>query len=149
MVGWSVFDPRVAVIARVLGSHLAGCGLPAIAVSSTPERTLGSAAHVSSSTETTARPFAPHPRHLTRCLRSSTLARAVEPEPQQEVRCQQCAVMAGGAIDPDEITTPEILDPCQVKGRRRGCQAAVDLSRSLSVARNGHPTRPGLPAGLS
>ena len=72
-----------------------------------------------------------------------------EPEPQQEVRCEQRDVMAGGAIDLHDIAAPEILDPCQVKGRRRGCQAAVDLSRSLSVARNGHPTRPGLPAGLS
>jgi hypothetical protein len=40
-----------------------------------------------------------------------------EPEPQQKVRCRRRDVMAGGAIDLDEIATSEIVDPCQVQGR--------------------------------
>ena len=36
LVGWGVFDPRVAPVARGLGSHLAGHGLPTIALSSNP-----------------------------------------------------------------------------------------------------------------
>jgi hypothetical protein len=37
-----------------------------------------------------------------------------EPEPQQEVRCQQRDVLAGGAIDLDEIAPPKILDPYKI-----------------------------------
>ena len=36
MVGWRVFDHRVAPVARDLGSHLAGCGVLAIALSINP-----------------------------------------------------------------------------------------------------------------
>jgi hypothetical protein len=39
-----------------------------------------------------------------------------KPEPRQEVRRQQRDVMAGSAIDLDEIATPEILNPRQVQG---------------------------------
>jgi len=36
LVGWSVFDRRFAPVARGLGSDLAGCGFPAIALSINP-----------------------------------------------------------------------------------------------------------------
>src|SRR6266446_9678447 len=36
LVGWRVFDHRIAPVAWVLGSDLAGCGLPAIARSIKP-----------------------------------------------------------------------------------------------------------------
>jgi hypothetical protein len=39
-----------------------------------------------------------------------------EAEPEQKVGPQQRDVMASGAIDLDEIATPEILDPRQVQG---------------------------------
>ena len=58
--------------------------------------------------ETTARPFLPHPRHLSRSLRSRTFAAGVQTGPEQCVRRQQRDVVAGGAIDIDEITRPKI-----------------------------------------
>jgi hypothetical protein len=43
-----------------------------------------------------------------------------ETEPQQEIRRQQRDVVAGSTIDLDEVTTPEILDPCRVKRLHSG-----------------------------
>jgi hypothetical protein len=43
-----------------------------------------------------------------------------ELEPQQKLRRKQRNVMAGGTIDLDEIATPEVLDPRQVKGLHSG-----------------------------
>jgi hypothetical protein len=86
MVGWRVFNHRVAPVARVFGSDLAGYGLPAIALPvKTPTRgsrtsgprlvALDAAVGANPPlTDTTARPRAPHPRHRARDLRSSTLA---------------------------------------------------------------------------
>jgi|SRR5208282_1133820 len=70
--------------------------------------------------ETTARPLAPYPRHLTRPLRSRTLARRLKPEAQQELRCQQHDVMAGSTIHLDEGAPPEIFDPRQLQGEHSG-----------------------------
>ena len=36
-------------------------------------------------------------------------------QPQQRLRRQQRDMVAGGAIDLDEVTLPEILDPCRVE----------------------------------
>jgi hypothetical protein len=58
---------------------------------------------------------APHPR-----FEIEHLGLRAEPEPQKKVRPQQRDVMAGSAIDLDEIATPEILDPCQVEGLHSG-----------------------------
>ena len=68
-------------------------------------------------TESTARPFLPHPRHRNCPLRSSTFAaRGAQPYPQQGPRGQQRDVVAGGAIDHHEIAPPEILNPYRVEG---------------------------------
>jgi hypothetical protein len=40
-----------------------------------------------------------------------------EPKPQQKLRRQQRDVIAGGAIDLDEVALPETLDPCGVEGK--------------------------------
>ena len=49
--------------------------------------------------EMTARPRAPHPRHLTRDLEVKHLGLRTEPKPEQEVGREQRDVIAGGAID--------------------------------------------------
>jgi hypothetical protein len=53
---------------------------------------------------------------LTRIARSEHLGRRAQSELQQGRRREQRDVMAGGAIDLDEVAAPEILDPRQIRG---------------------------------
>jgi hypothetical protein len=59
-----------------------------------------------------------------------------QPEPYQKLRRQQRHVRAGGAIDLDEIATPEILDPRQVKGLHFGL-CSRNVLRTLAGFVNG------------
>ena len=43
------------------------------------------------------------------------LGRGAQSGPEQRLRRQQRDMVAGGAIDLDEVTLPEILDPCRVE----------------------------------
>ena len=64
------------------------------------------------------------------------LGLTVEPEPPQELRRQQRHVMAGGAIDPEEIATPEIVDPRQVQRQHPGLRSR-NVLRALADLVNG------------
>src|SRR5439155_14104149 len=70
-------------------------------------------------TETTARPLAPHPRHLTRDMRSSNLGVRTELELQQgRRRRQQRYVMAGGAAH--STFTKSLRPRSWIRARYRG-----------------------------
>jgi hypothetical protein len=61
----------------------------------------------------------------------------VEPEPQQKVRREHRDMMAGGAIDLDEIATSEILVTCQRQGLHSGLRSR-NVLRALAGLVNGH-----------
>jgi hypothetical protein len=66
--------------------------------------------------ETTARPFlpaAPEPS-----LEVEHLGRGAQSDPQQRLWPQQRDMVAGGAIDLDEVARSKILDPRRVEGQQ-------------------------------
>jgi hypothetical protein len=59
------------------------------------------------------------------------LCRGAQPDPQQSLRRQQRDVMAGGAIDLDEVALSEILDPRGV-GRSGGARLTAAIFQTIS-----------------
>src|SRR5271163_1723992 len=54
-------------------------------------------------------------------LEFENLGRGAQSAPQQSLRRQQRDVVAGGAIDLDQVAVPKILDPRRVKGEHILC----------------------------
>src|SRR5439155_13138541 len=134
------------LVDRALGSHLAGCGLPAIALSIKPTSRArapagprlvvpgaspGSSALAPHLTETTARPLAPHPRHRARDFRSSSLTCRLRPSaakaqgPSPDTPGPPIRYHSGAIVD-------RLADEVQIASSRRGgsragttCSSAV------------------------
>jgi hypothetical protein len=65
---------------------------------------------------------APHPRHLTP-LEAEHLGKRAKPEPKRELGRQQSDLMAGGAINLDELALLEILDPGHAQREHSGLRS--------------------------